>query len=197
HAPGVFTDDTGIPESGNGLPDVLDEVRFELEWMLKMQAQSGGVNHKVTCAKFPGFVMPEEEKDELLLSPISTCATADFCGVLAFASRVFAPFDSAFATTCLDAAKRAHEYLEQTPFACFYNPSGIETGQYEDGSDADERYFAACALLYATGEPRFHEAARNLASPAFADGLGWEDMGAYGNALYLMANESDTDSALR
>ena len=196
-APGAFSDDTGIPESGNGLPDVLDEARYELEWMLKMQAQNGGVNHKVTCAKFPGFVMPEEETEELLLSPVSTCATADFCGTLAFASRLYAPFDPAFADVCLDAALRADAYLAKTPFSCFYNPSGIETGQYEDGSDADERYFAACALFYATGEARYRDMARKLANPAFADGFGWEDMGAYGNALYLMANESGADSAQR
>ena len=35
--PGMFSDSIGIPESGNGVPDVLDEARYELEWMLKMQ----------------------------------------------------------------------------------------------------------------------------------------------------------------
>lgn len=195
-APGAFSDDTGIPESGNGQPDILDEVRFELEWMLRMQAQSGGVYHKMTCAQFPGFVMPEEETQELLLSPVSTCATADFCGALALASHVYA-FDPAFAGACRNAAERAFGFLERTPFACFYNPIGIETGQYEDLDDTDERYFAACALFFATREPRYHKAARKLARPAFADGLGWDEMGGYGNALYLMANETDTDPALR
>ena len=55
-----WLDATGIPESGNGVPDILDETRYELEWMLKMQdAKSGGVHHKVTCENFPGYVMPE------------------------------------------------------------------------------------------------------------------------------------------
>lgn len=57
-APQLFQDDTGIPESGNGVPDILDEARYEIEWMLKMQDSSGGVHHKVTCAAFPGYVMP-------------------------------------------------------------------------------------------------------------------------------------------
>jgi hypothetical protein len=49
----VFSDNVGIPESGNGTPDVLDEVRYELEWMFKMQdEQSGGVYHKVTGLNF-------------------------------------------------------------------------------------------------------------------------------------------------
>ena len=46
-------DDYGIPESGNGVPDVLDEARYELDWMLKMQDNSGGVYHKVTGLAFP------------------------------------------------------------------------------------------------------------------------------------------------
>lgn len=196
-APDAFAKESGIPKRENNLPGILDEVKFELEWMLRMQARSGGVNHKVTCAKFPGFVMPQEETEELLLSPVSTCASADFCGTLAFASRVFAPVDPAFASDCLRAAKRADEYLEQTPFSCFFNPDGIETGQYEDLSDADERYFAACALFAATGEERYHDRVRRLANPAFITGFGWEDMGAYGNALYTMASESAVDVALR
>ena len=196
-APGAFSDDTNIPKAETASRTFW--MKYDLSWngCFKMQTQSGGVNHKVTCAKFPGFVMPEKETQELLLSPVSTCATADFCGALALASRVYAHLDPAFARACLNAAKRADAYLERTPFACFYNPGGIETGQYEDTDDADERYFAACALLYATGEPRYHEAVRKLANPAFADGLGWEDMGGYGNALYLMANETDTDPSLR
>lgn len=197
HAPDAFSDDMGIPESGNGLPDVLDEVRFELEWMLKMQAPDRGVNHKVTCAEFPEFVMPQEETDALLLSPVSTCATADCCGTLAFASRVYAPVDATFASACLRAAISAYAYLEQTPSSVFINPSGIVTGQYEDANDVDERYFAACALFYATGEERYHDAARERANPAFVDGLGWDDMGAYGNAIYRMTESAKTDPALR
>lgn len=46
-------DDIGIPESGNGVPDILDEARYELDWMLKMQDDNGGVYHKVTCDVFP------------------------------------------------------------------------------------------------------------------------------------------------
>lgn len=190
-APSAFSRDTGIPKSAHGLPDVLEEARYELDWMLKMQRPDGGVNHKVTCSGFPGFVMPEEEHEELLLSPVSTCSTADFCGVMAFASRVYATFVPDFAEECLLAAGRAYTYLEETPFSCFYNPEGIVTGQYEDVSDADERYFAACAMFYATNEARYGDDARARYQPAFADGFGWEEMGGYGNALYWMAERKD------
>ncbi|MDE7138872.1 MAG: glycoside hydrolase family 9 protein, partial [Ruminococcus sp.] len=59
--PSLYSDNIGIPESNNGVPDILDEVRFELEWMKKMQNANGGVHHKVTCESFPGYVMPENE----------------------------------------------------------------------------------------------------------------------------------------
>jgi len=76
-------DGFGIPESGSGVPDLLSEARWELEWMLRMQdEQTGGVWHKVTGASFPGFVMPEEETWEMILSPVSTAATADFAAVI-------------------------------------------------------------------------------------------------------------------
>ena len=77
-APQMFSDNIGIAESGNGVPDVLDEARYEIEWMLKMQDKTtGGVHHKVSCASFPGYVMPEEETDELVVTPVSTTATAE------------------------------------------------------------------------------------------------------------------------
>ncbi len=47
-----------IPESGNGVPDVLNECRYELEWFLKMQRADGGVHHKLTTARHAAFVMP-------------------------------------------------------------------------------------------------------------------------------------------
>ena len=47
--------------------NILDEVRFELEWMLKMQREDGGVFHKVSCYHFCGFINPQDEKDELVI----------------------------------------------------------------------------------------------------------------------------------
>ena len=83
-------DAIGIPESGNGVPDVLDEVRYELDWMLKMQDEtSGGVYHKVTGEVFPEMVAAVEETAQMILSPISNTATGDFAAVMAKASVVY------------------------------------------------------------------------------------------------------------
>ena len=66
---------------------ILDEVRFELEWFLKMQREDGAVYHKVSCYRFCGFIWPDMEKDPLVLAPVSTTATADFAGACAYASK--------------------------------------------------------------------------------------------------------------
>lgn len=105
--PNVFDDNLGIPESGNGVPDVLDEVRYELEWLLKMQDEkSGGVYHKVTTLNFGGMIMPDEENDSLYIMPVSNCATGDFAAAMAMAARVYEKYDKTFADKCLSAAKK-------------------------------------------------------------------------------------------
>ena len=108
--------------------DILDEVRFELEWMLQMQRPDGGVYHKISCWHFCGFIMPEEEKDEIVLAPVSTSATADFAGSLAFASKFYKESDSEFAQKLLDAALKAQEYLDCHEDELYTNPAGITTG---------------------------------------------------------------------
>ena len=189
--PEAFDDDLGIPESGNGTPDVLDEVRFELDWLFKMQASDGGVYHKVTCANFPSFVMPEEETDELIVTPVSTTATGDFAAVMAMASYVYADIDPEFAADCLDAAIAAAEYLDAHP-DCegAVNPSGIVTGEYPDSNDVDERLWAYAELFKATGDSAYDDAFCDLLGsgmPCAAD-LGWQGVGAYAGYAYLTAD---------
>ena len=81
-APDLYGDNTNIHESGNGVPDILDEARFELEWMMKMQASDGGAYHKVSCETFPGYVMPTKETAPLIVTPVSSTATADSCSLI-------------------------------------------------------------------------------------------------------------------
>ncbi len=170
--------------------EVLPVVKFELDWLLKMQdAANGGVYHKVTAASFCGFIMPEEEKDELILCPVSAAATADFAAVMAMASL---HYDDA---RLIAAAERAWSWLEANPAAPgFVNPEGIVTGEYGDENTTDERYFAACALYRATGKDIYHDALKAL--PA-SEGLGWADVGDYGNVEYLLTAADKTDAALR
>ncbi len=192
--PDAFDDDLGIPESGNEIPDVLDEVKYELDWLFKMQNSEGGVYHKVTCANFPSFVMPEEETEELIVTPVSTTATADFAAVMAMASTVFAPFDMPYSQRCLDAATRASDYLDKHQgIEGAKNPDGIVTGEYPDQNDADERLWAYAELFKATGDTVYDDEFSALMSGGSATcntDLGWQGVGAYAGYAYLSADKN-------
>ncbi len=190
---GYDADDVGIPESGNGVPDLLDEARYELEWMLKMQAENGGVYHKVTCANFPATVMPQDETEELLVLPISTTATGDFAAVMAKASSVYKDIDADFAGKCLEAAKKAYAYMEANAAADvtgFLNPEGVDTGEYPDAANSDEFFWAAIEMYIVTGESSYLEKAKILYDAKMELGLGWIEMGLYGIHDYLLADKS-------
>jgi len=150
-----------IPESGNGTPDILNETRWDLEWMLKMQDEDGGAWHKQTSEKFPSFVMPE---DDHLPSEVigtgeapfkSTCATADLAAVAAIAARVYQSFDAKFAARNLEAARNAWSWTEKNPNVLFKNPQGISTGEYGDNYCGDERLWAAAELWRTTGDATY------------------------------------------
>ncbi|WP_049962577.1 glycoside hydrolase family 9 protein [Ruminococcus sp. HUN007] len=194
----LFADNTGIPESGNGVADILDEARYELEWMLKMQdTETGGAYHKVSCAQFPGFVMPEKETDELFVTPVSSTATADFCAAMAMAYTSYKSVDEAFANKCLDAAKAAWKWLEANPDYVFIDPvKDITTGDYADfkKKDKDERYWAAVEMLKATGDTKFEETIKSIGAQT---GLGWSDMGTYGSISYLLMDESKQNAEIK
>jgi endoglucanase len=190
-------DDIGIPESGNGVPDLLDEARYELEWMLKMQdKESGGVYHKVTCAVFPETVMPEEETDQLILAPISYAATCDFAAVMAKASVVYAEYDNDFAAQCLEASKQAYAYADaDTEKSAYKNPDDIVTGEYSDSKLTDETLWAAAELYLATGEDTYKKAVETAMEEKISVEFGWASIGGY--ALYDLAKSDATDAGIK
>ncbi len=192
------SDALNIPETGNGLPDILNEARYELDWLLEMQRSDGAFHHKLTKAHFAPFIMPEEDREPEYLMPVSHCATAAACACLALAYRVYRAFDLPFANHMLLSALRAWQWLEEhTDFVPFQNPEGVRTGQYGDGSDADERFWAACELLAATGEQRFREAAEKL----YAAGLrltefGWANVAGLGAICCLFCLKEQAGDVL-
>ncbi len=191
-----FTDSVGIPESGNGIPDVLDEARYELEWMLKMQDKnSGGVYHKVTGLNFEGTVMPDTITDELYVMPISNCATSDFAAVMAMAARIYEKQDAAFAKTCLNAAKNALAYVENNKdnSGGFKNPSDVLTGEYPDTNDSDEYFWALCELYKTTGDVSYNNKLSSLDINSLESGLGWQAVDIYGCYAYLTSEKQDSN----
>ncbi len=156
-------DELNIPESGNGVPDILNESRFELEWMLQMQRGDGAFYHKLTTERFAPFIMPEEDTSPEFLSPISRCATGDAVAALALAARVYRPYDADFADRCLASALFGWKWLTEHPESRSYrNPMGLQTGYYGDAEDHDERFWAACELYATTGDAEYREAAEGF-----------------------------------
>ena len=180
----LTSDDMGIPESGNGFPDLLDEAKYELDWMLKMQDEkTGGVYHKVTCSNFPAMdAAPEEETEELIISPISVTATGDFAAVMAKASVIYKDRDPEFAKTAYGAAVKAWDYIaDKEDTIGFLNPDGVETGEYPDAVTADERYWATAELY--------------LACLASAPGSENDDPAKYSSRLEELARQYDEEKA--
>ncbi len=151
-----------IPETGGGLPDFLAEVRWELEWVLKMQysATDGRVSHKLTSLTFDApsdsgggvssWVMPEDDLMPRYFVPWGSAATASFVAMLAKAARIYQPYDPDFAKTCLDAAKVSYAYLQaNTANQSVTDPTS--TGGYGT-TDSDDRLWAAAEMWETTGD---------------------------------------------
>ena len=186
--PQAYRDELNIPESGNGVPDILNECRYELEWLLKMQRRDGGVYHKVSTRYFAPFVMPENDNEELLLFRVSHNATAAFAASLALAYRVFKAHDASFADKMLAASVCAWNWLDANPvFEPFVNPPNVRSGMYGDEHCEDEIFWAACELFAATGEGRYWESMRTLADKIDISEFGWRDVGGFGAICCLFA----------
>jgi endoglucanase len=154
--PNYFPDKSlDIPESGSGRPDILDEVKFNLDWMKTMQDVDGGVFFKLTTLSFPGYIMPEEDKGQRFIIGKSTTSSLNFAAAMAVAARVYAPFDSAYAKNCAERALLAWDWAEKNPNAVFKNPADVKTGEYKDATFDDEFIWAASELFITTKEKRF------------------------------------------
>jgi len=195
--PGVFKEEINIPESGNGVPDILNECRYELEWMLKMQRDDGGVYHKTATRNFSGFIMPEDDKDDLFLFKVSHCSTAGFAASAALASRVYKAFDASFSDKLLKAAEKAWGWLEANPvFEPFINPPDFRSGGYGDNSCEDELFWAGAELYSVTGDKRYEEAVKKRFSDMDFSGLGWRDTAGFGALCCIFILKEKLDKTL-
>lgn len=139
-----------IPADGS-LPDLLAEIKWNLDWMLTMQASDGGVYHKLTTLQFSGTVMPAKDTDTRYAIGKSAAASFNFAAVMAAAYRVYKDVDATYAAKCLAAAKSAYAWGAANTSALFTaNPSDVGTGSYADSKIDDEQAFAAAELYVST-----------------------------------------------
>ena len=159
-------------------PDVLEEVKFELDWMLKMQREDGAVYHKLSGMQWPGMIRPDQDTQPRYLFGMSTYGTAMYAGALAIAARVYEPFDEAYASELLASAEAAQQYLERHPDPRFVKTARQDAGSggYEKSGDRGERYWAAAELLKTTGDARYAqllEAMLATQSAGQVETIGW------------------------
>jgi endoglucanase len=157
---------THIPESSDGVPDILNEIIYNLRWMLSMQdPYDGGVYNKCTNAAFDGMVMPGVTKLPRYVVQKGTAATLDFAAVMAQAARIFKKFGKelpGLSDTCLAAAEKAWQWAKQYPALEYdqnkmnsrFEPK-ITTGGYGDKNFSDEWFWAACELFVTTNNKKY------------------------------------------
>ncbi|MYN38521.1 cellulase [Duganella sp. FT109W] len=186
-----------LPESGNGVPDILNEARWNLDWMLTMQDPAdGGVYHKLTNLRFDGMVMPAQATQPRYVVQKTTAAALDFAAVMATASRVYAPYDAALSTRMRAAAQQAWRWAQAHPRDYYRQPADVATGEYADNDVSDEQAWAAAELYITTGDAAYYQAlhAPDLAAtvPSWSDvrGLAWLSLARHRKALGAAADQA-------
>ncbi len=154
--PGILPDASlNIPESGNGASDLKDELKYELDWILKMQDEDGGVYHKLTAKIFSGFVMPADYDLQRWVIGKGTAATLNFAAVMAQASRIYKSENPIWSAQALRSAERAWDWAMENDSIPFSNPEGIQTGEYGDNAFSDDFYWAAAELYISTQNKQY------------------------------------------
>jgi len=152
-------DDTNIPESGNGIPDLLDEARWGLGWLLSVQDATGGFRNSTCEERYgPYGTNSPERAAPYRNGEVGTLATARAVGNLAYAATLYRRFDPEFAARCLEAARRGYGYLLEHPDEATDGPTCPAYRQDGDAKVGREvRAFSAAGMLLASGERRFRE----------------------------------------
>ncbi|MDG4766625.1 glycoside hydrolase family 9 protein [Solwaraspora sp. WMMD406] len=150
-----------VPERDNGVPDILDEARWELEFLMRMQVPAGEplagmAHHKMHDRNWTGMPMQPEDDPELReLHPPSTAATLNLAAVAAQCARLFAPYDADFAGQCRTSARAAYAAAKANPDLLADPNDGNGGGAYSDPNVSDEFYWAAAQLYLTTGEQTY------------------------------------------
>ena len=184
-----------VPERDNGVPDVLDEVRWELDWFLKMQVQPGHdyqgmVFHKVADVDWTGLPQdPATDPQQRVLYRPSTAATLNVAATAAQGARLFAPYDRQYSRTLLRAARTAYAAAKANPEVFAPAPNATldpnpGSGPYNDTDVSDEFYWAAAELYLTTGQNRYRRdilwSPHNTGDVFPEGGFSWGEVAALG-----------------
>lgn len=170
-----------VPEAGNRVPDVLDESRWEVEFLLKMQVPAGQplagmAHHKIHDLAWTALpTQPQADAQPRYLHAPSTAATLNLAAAAAQCARVWQPYDRAFAAKCLAAAKTAWQAALAHPAIYAPDEDSVGGGAYDDTDVTDEFSWAATELYATTGDRTY---LKSMTGRITADGFSWRDTGA-------------------
>lgn len=195
-----------IPESQNLTADFLDEIMYNLKWMITMQDPAdGGVYHKLTNPSFEAFIMPAEAKKPRYVVQKGTCATLDFAATLAQSARIYRdmPDYADWTPKAIAAAEKAYQWAKKNPEVMYdqnkineqFDPK-ISTGTYDDHSALDEFFWAATELYLTTGKKAYLADAKKYAPKDFVLPV-WGDLGALGTFEWINAENAEMTELLK
>jgi hypothetical protein len=197
--PTAFTDDLNIPESGNGTPDLLDEVKYELDWLLKMQENNGSL---LSVIGGGAASPPSDDNTARVYGPATTSATYTGAALFALGAIVFDNIgNTAYGSILENAAMNAWNWAENHPSVTFYNTGVLAAGENETNGDGlFTRRIASSVFLYAlTGNTTFQTVVDNNYSSAHL--IAWSYVYPFENemqdVLLYYANLSTTNASIR
>ncbi|MBQ2391089.1 MAG: glycoside hydrolase family 9 protein [Clostridia bacterium] len=200
---------------GEHISDALDEARYEAEWLLKMQAEDGGVYWRIVTIEFGTYHQPDKDgiflyggwttsvdksRYGLYVSRTMYEATAGAAGAFASCYVAFKDIDKDFANECLAAAKKAYNWCMQSSlprgaksaFDKIGETPKVIAGSYGGTVCNEALWYAACSLYAATGDNTYHSQVKAMASA----GCGYTEMGCYnfggfGSLSYILCDKAD------
>ncbi|RYG25606.1 glycoside hydrolase family 9 [bacterium] len=165
--PKAFTDDFNIPESGNGRPDLLDEVKFEMDWLAKMQFPDGSLPVKMGNIDYNGKYPLSQDVRPRYYGPKDSGATITACALYAHTARIyggFAPWKG-YANDLRARALRAWSWYKANPRTYKTDTGEIKSGIANRSAEDQDRLEAVAAIhLFAlTGDAKYQSAIREKA----------------------------------
>ncbi len=149
--PDAFTDNFNIPESGNGIPDILDELKWELDWLLKMQLSNGSVLSKVSTLQHLSASPASADNNPRYYGGVSASATRSVASMFAHASLVFRkpnnPAMNVYADTLLERAQKAWNWITANPANSSYSNETFASANPEQ-SNYFQDATRTCAAVY-------------------------------------------------
>lgn len=188
--PAAWTDDFNIPESGNGVPDIIDEIKWGFDWLIKMQEADGAV---LSVMGLSHASPPSAATGPSLYGPANTSATLTSAGAFALGAKVFSSLGNAnlatYASQLQTHAESAWSWAEANPNVLFrnndnsapYNSGGLAAGQQEvdDNGRASKKRVAAIYLFAATNNTSYRDFVDAQASITWVDPWSESQLTAY------------------